>query len=440
MSENRGGGLSVPDKPVPETPEAQYAAVQIVSDGLVPQRRKAVCLKFKCNNFYSNMITESKILDRKILRSGHKTDQSLLWMVILMVSFSLLMIYSASIAYAAHDGGDQWFYLSRQAAFLGTGALAGLAAFKVPMAKWKKYTPWILFAALLLLAAVLAVGREINGAKRWIHLGPVNLQPTEIFKLATILYLSSFFTRRAEILKQFKKVRFSAVPVGIGLGLIMLEPDFGSFVVVTAVAMGLLFLAGLPWRWFLMMVGIGLASMVALIAVAPYRMARVSAFLNPWEDPLGKGYQLTHSLMAIARGEWFGVGLGASLEKRFYLPEAHTDFILAVIGEEFGFVGISVLIFCYAWLVWRAFSIGKQARDLELFFGAFVAKGIGIWLGIQSFFNIGVNIGLLPTKGLTLPLMSYGGSAVIIMLVCMALLLRVDYENRLKMRGYKVEA
>lgn len=386
------------------------------------------------------MITESKILDRKILRSGHKTDQSLLWMVVLMVSFSLLMIYSASIAYAAHDGGDQWFYLSRQAMFLTAGALAGLIAFKIPMAKWKKYTPWILLLSLLLLVAVLVVGREINGAKRWIHLGPVNLQPTEIFKLAIILYLSSFFTRRAEILKQFKKVGFSAVPVGIGLGLIMLEPDFGSFVVVTAVAMGLLFLAGLPWRWFSMMVGIGLASMVALIAVAPYRMARVSAFLNPWEDPLGKGYQLTHSLMAIARGEWFGVGLGASLEKRFYLPEAHTDFILAVIGEEFGFVGISVLIFCYAWLVWRAFSIGKQARDLELFFGAFVAKGIGIWLGIQSFFNIGVNIGLLPTKGLTLPLMSYGGSAVIIMLVCIALLLRVDYENRLKMRGYKVEA
>ncbi|MDO5069835.1 putative lipid II flippase FtsW [Neisseria sp. Dent CA1/247] len=385
------------------------------------------------------MITESKILDRKILRSGQKFDHSLLWMVVLMTAFSLMMIYSASIAYAAHDGGDKWFYLGRQAIFLSIGAGVALAVAKIPLKMWKKMTPFILLGSLVLLVAVLVVGREINGAKRWIHLGPFNLQPTEIFKMAVILYLSSFFTRRAEILKQFKKVGFSAVPVGIGLGLIMLEPDFGSFVVVTAVAMGLLFLAGLPWRWFMMMVGIGLASMVALIAVAPYRMARVAAFLNPWEDPLGKGYQLTHSLMAIARGEWFGVGLGASLEKRFYLPEAHTDFILAVIGEEFGFVGIFVLIFCYAWLVWRAFSIGKQARDLELFFGAYVAKGIGIWLGIQSFFNIGVNIGLLPTKGLTLPLMSYGGSAVIIMLACMALLLRIDYENRLKMRGYKVE-
>lgn len=385
------------------------------------------------------MITESKLLDRKILKNGHRIDQSLLWLVVLMTSFSMLMIYSASIAYAEHDGGSTWFYLSRQAMFLAAGGVISLISFKIPMVKWKKYTPLILFFAMLLLAAVLVMGREINGAKRWINLGPVNIQPTEVFKLAIILYLSSFFTRRAEILKQFKKVWFAGVPVGLGLGLIMLEPDFGSFVVVTVVALGLLFLAGLPWKWFTALVCIVATSMVLLIAMAPYRMARVMAFLNPWNDPLGKGYQLTHSLMAIARGEWFGVGLGSSLEKRFYLPEAHTDFILAVIGEEFGFAGMCVLIFCYAWIVWRAFSIGKQARDLELFYGAFVAKGVGIWVGIQSFFNIGVNIGLLPTKGLTLPLMSYGGSAVIVMLVSMALLMRVDYENRLKLRGFKVE-
>ena len=263
------------------------------------------------------MITESKILDRKLLKSGHKIDQSLLWMIVLMSAFSLMMIYSASIAYASHDGGDQWFYLSRQALFLSAGALAGLVAAKIPMARWKKWTPWILLFSLFLLVLVLFVGREINGAKRWIHLGPVNLQPTEIFKLAIILYLASFFTRRAEILKQFKKVAFAGVPVGVGLGLIMLEPDFGSFVVVTMVALGLLFLAGLPWRWFLMMVGAGLLSMIGLIAMAPYRVARVTAFLNPWEDPLGKGYQLTHSLMAIARGEWFGVGLARAWKSAF---------------------------------------------------------------------------------------------------------------------------
>lgn len=187
------------------------------------------------------------------------------------------------------------------------------------------------------------------------------------------------------------------------------------------------------------MVGAAIGGAALLIAIEPYRMRRVVAFMNPWEDPYGKGYQLTNALIAFARGEWLGVGLGASVEKRGFLPEAHTDFILAIIGEEFGFVGVLLLIICYAWLVWRAFTIGKQARDLELFFGAFVAQGVAIWLGVQSFFNIGVNIGLLPTKGLTLPLMSYGGSSVIVMLVCMALLLRVDYENRLKMRGFDVD-
>lgn len=385
------------------------------------------------------MNTESKILDRKILRSGHKIDQSLLWLIVLMLSFSLVMIYSASIAYAEHDGGAKWFYLGRQALFLLIGGIGGLVVFAVPMAKWKKWTPWILLFSLLLLIVVLVVGRNINGAKRWIHIGPFNLQPTEVFKLAIIFYLSSFFERRAEILRQLRKVIFVGLPIGVGLFLIMSEPDFGSFVVVTVIALGLLFLANLPWLWFTVLVAVGLMSMVGLVMVAPYRMARVSAFLDPWADPYDKGYQLTNSLMAIGRGEWFGVGLGASLEKRFYLPEAHTDFILAVIGEEFGFVGILVLVCCYAWIVVRAFSIGKQARDLDLFFSAFVAKGIGIWIGIQSFFNIGVNLGILPTKGLTLPLMSYGGSAVIIMLAAMAILLRVDYENRLALRGYKVK-
>ena len=384
------------------------------------------------------LISESKLLDRKLLRRGHTYDVSLLWMIVLMTSFSLMMVYSASIAYAGHDGGSKYFYLSRQAVFLAAGGLFAWLAAKMPLSLWKKLTPFILFGSLLLLAAVLFLGREINGAKRWIHVGPINLQPTEIFKLAIILYLSSFFTRRAEILKQFKKVWFAGIPVGAGLGLIMLEPDFGSFVVVSVVAVSLLFLAGLPFRWFIAVVAIGLVAMVGLVLIEPYRVARVTSFLDPWQDPLGKGYQLTHSLMAMGRGGWLGVGLGASLEKRFYLPEAHTDFILAVIGEEFGFVGVLVLIFCYVWLVLRAFSIGKQARDLELFFGAFVAKGIGVWLGIQSFFNIGVNIGLLPTKGLTLPLMSYGGSAAIVMLLCMGLLMRVDYENRRVMRGFKV--
>ena len=420
------------------------------------------------------MISLSKLLDRPISLDGRKFDVSLLWMVILMTAFSLVMIYSASIAYAASEGGNQFSFVSKQAMFVGASVLGCLGLSLLSMSFWRKIIPFYFAFSAILLVVVLFVGREINGATRWIHIGPVNLQPTELFKLATVLYLSSLFTRREEVLrsmdslglkplfvglfnaflcpfskearqktwqklKKFKNILLPIVMIALGLVFVMAQPDFGSFVVIVSITMGMLFLAGFPWKYFAVLVLSVLAGMGVMILAAPYRMARVSAFLDPWGDPLGKGYQLTHSLMAIARGEWFGQGLGASLEKRFYLPEAHTDFIFAVIGEEFGFVGMCILVFCYGWLVMRAFSIGKQARDSGLMFSAYVANGIGIWIGIQSFFNIGVNIGILPTKGLTLPLMSYGGSAVAVMLVCVTLLLRVDYENRKKMRGYQVE-
>ena len=420
------------------------------------------------------MISLSKLLDRPISLDGRKFDVSLLWMVVLMTAFSLVMIYSASIAYAASEGGNQFSFVSKQAMFVGASVLGCLGLSLLSMSFWRKIIPFYFAFSAILLVVVLFVGREINGATRWIHIGPLNLQPTELFKLATVLYLSSLFTRREEVLrsmdslglkplfvglfnafmcpfskearqktwqklKKFKNILLPIVMIALGLVFVMAQPDFGSFVVIVSITMGMLFLAGFPWKYFAVLVLSVLGGMGVMILAAPYRMARVSAFLDPWGDPLGKGYQLTHSLMAIARGEWFGQGLGASLEKRFYLPEAHTDFIFAVIGEEFGFIGMCILVFCYGWLVMRAFSIGKQARDSGLMFSAYVANGIGIWIGIQSFFNIGVNIGILPTKGLTLPLMSYGGSAVAVMLVCVTLLLRIDYENRKKMRGYQVE-
>lgn len=420
------------------------------------------------------MISLSKLLDRPISLDGRKFDVSLLWMVVLMTAFSLVMIYSASIAYAASEGGNQFSFVSKQAMFVGASVLGCLGLSLLSMSFWRKIIPFYFAFSAILLVVVLFVGREINGATRWIHIGPLNLQPTELFKLATVLYLSSLFTRREEVLrsmdslglkplfvglfnafmcpfskearqktwqklKKFENILLPIVMIALGLVFVMAQPDFGSFVVIVSITMGMLFLAGFPWKYFAVLVLSVLGGMGVMILAAPYRMARVSGFLDPWDDPLGKGYQLTHSLMAIARGEWFGQGLGASLEKRFYLPEAHTDFIFAVIGEEFGFVGMCILVFCYGWLVMRAFSIGKQARDSGLTFSAYVANGIGIWIGIQSFFNIGVNIGILPTKGLTLPLMSYGGSAVAVMLVCVTLLLRVDYENRKKMRGYQVE-
>lgn len=384
------------------------------------------------------LIHDSATFKRHYLRRGHAYDVSLIWVVALMCTFSLIMVYSSSVAFAANDNGTPFYFLTRQSVFLFLGSMVALGAAKTPLSVWKKMTPPILVFSLLLLVVVLGVGRVVNGAQRWIHLGGISIQPSEIFKLAVVLYLSSFFTRRAEVLKDFRKVWYVGLPVVIGLFLVMRQPDFGSFVVTLMVAVGLLFLAGLPLKWFMGVLAICIASMVALIMAAPYRIARVTGFLDPWKDPFGDGYQLTHSLMAFGRGGWFGEGLGASMEKRFFLTESHTDFILAVIGEEFGFVGLVLLIVCYVWLVWRAFAIGRQARDLELPFAAFVAKGIGIWIGIQSFFNIGVNVGMLPTKGLTLPLISYGGSALMVMLLCIGLLLRVDYENRRVMRGFKV--
>ncbi|HEZ2035272.1 TPA: cell division protein FtsW [Neisseria meningitidis] len=415
------------------------------------------------------------LLDRQIVRDGRKFDAPLLWMVVLMTAFSLLMIYSASVYLASKEGGDQFFYLTRQAGFVVAGLIAsGFLWFLCRMRTWRRLVPWIFALSGLLLVVVLIAGREINGATRWIPLGPLNFQPTELFKLAVILYLASLFTRREEVLRSMESLgwqsiwrgtanlimsatnpqarretlemygRFRAIIlpimlVAFGLVLIMVQPDFGSFVVITVIAVGMLFLAGLPWKYFFVLVGSVLGGMVLMITAAPYRVQRVVAFLDPWKDPQGAGYQLTHSLMAIGRGEWCGMGLGASLSKRGFLPEAHTDFIFAIIAEEFGFFGMCVLIFCYGWLVVRAFSIGKQSRDLGLTFNAYIASGIGIWIGIQSFFNIGVNIGALPTKGLTLPLMSYGGSSVFFMLISMMLLLRIDYENRRKMRGYRVE-
>ncbi len=414
------------------------------------------------------------LLDRQIVRDGRKFDTPLLWMLVLMTVFSLLMIYSASVDSAVREGGSQFSYVGKQAGFVAFFAcICSLLSF-FKMKTWRRLVPWIFAGSLMSLVAVLLVGNEVNGAKRWIPLVIVNFQPTELFKLAVILYLASLFTRREEVLRsmehlgwrsiwrgtanlamsftnpqarretkemynRFRSIILPIMLVAFGLTLVMFQPDFGSFVVITVITVGLLFLAGLPWKYFFILVGSVLSGMVLMIAAAPYRMQRVLTFLDPWQDKQNTGYQLTQSLMAIGRGDWFGMGLGASLSKRGFLPEAHTDFIFAIIAEEFGFFGMCVLVFCYGWLVIRAFSIGKQARDLGLTFNAYIASGIGIWIGIQSFFNIGVNIGALPTKGLTLPLISYGGSAVGVMFFSIMLLLRIDYENRRKMRGYQEE-
>jgi cell division protein FtsW len=356
------------------------------------------------------------------------------------------MVYSASIAlpdspkYSAYT---PYHFLVRHVAALATGALGALVAFRIPVKTWDKYAPRLFLAALLLLLVVLIpyIGKGVNGARRWISLGITNMQPSEIMKLAVTLYAANYTVRKQAYMHRFAKGFLPmAFAVGVVGALLLLEPDMGAFMVIAAIAMGVLFLGGVSARLFGGLMLTAICTFGMLVWASPWRRERIFAYLNPWDERYaqGKAYQLTHSLIAFGRGEWFGVGLGGSVEKLNYLPEAHTDFILAVIGEELGFIGVVAVILLFYWIVRRAFEIGRQAFALDRTFAGLVAKGIGLWIGAQTFINMGVNLGLLPTKGLTLPLVSYGGSGILLNCVAMALLMRVDYENRVLMRGGKV--
>lgn len=373
-------------------------------------------------------------------------DQPLLWVAIVLLTFGLVMVYSASIALPdspRYANYREVHFLMRHAFALFIGLSVGLAAFQVPVKVWDKYAPKLFIIALVLLVLVLVpfVGKGVNGARRWIPLGVMNFQPSELMKLAVVLYAANYTVRKQEwmqtVSKGFLPMGVAVVVVGM---LLLLEPDMGAFLVIAAVAMGILFLGGINGKLFAGLVGVAVGAFALLITASPWRRERIFAYLNPWEESnaLGKAYQLTHSLIAFGRGEWTGVGLGGSIEKLHYLPEAHTDFILAVIGEEFGFIGVLVMIVLFYWLVRRCFNIGRTALQLDRTFAGLVAKGIGVWVGWQTFINMGVNLGLLPTKGLTLPLVSYGGSGILMNCVALAIVLRIDYENRVLMRGGKV--
>ena len=376
-------------------------------------------------------------------------DASLAWSAILLLALGVVMVYSSSIAMAEasqHTGYRAWYFLARHAAFVAVGLLAASAAFQVPMKAWQKLAPYLFVAGALLLVAVLIpwIGKSVNGSRRWLSLGVFNVQPSELMKLAVVLYAASYAVRKAALLHAEQPLRQTitrgfaplfAVMVLIG-GLLLMEPDFGAFVVIVAIAFGILFLGGLDWRLFLGLSALLPIALGAILVAAPYRLQRLTAFLDPWSDPLGKGYQLSHSLIAFGRGEFFGVGLGASVEKLMYLPEAHTDFLLAVLAEELGFAGVIVVLALFVWLLYRAYAIGRQSARLSRPFAALCAHGIGVWIGVQAFINIGVNMGVLPTKGLTLPLLSFGGSGIVANCVAIAILLRVDYENRRLLRGY----
>ncbi|WP_081412876.1 putative lipid II flippase FtsW [Chitinilyticum aquatile] len=376
-------------------------------------------------------------------------DPALLWCVLLLLSIGLVMVYSASIAMAEVDkdtGFKATYFLTRHSMFLVVGLAAGMFGFSIATRHWQDYAPMLFLFGILLLVLVLipGVGREVNGSRRWLSLAVINLQPSELMKFFVVLYAADYAVRKAHSMtgKFIDSITKVLLPMGLVMALVgallLLEPDMGAFVVITAIAMGLLFIGGYNWQLFAGLVVLLGGAFAALIMSSEYRRARVLGFMNPWEDPFGKGYQLSHSLIAFGRGEWTGVGLGASVEKLSYLPEAHTDFLMAIIAEEFGFVGVTVVVLLFTFLVFRAFRIGLQAAKLERHWQALAAQGIGIWIGVQSIINIGVNMGLLPTKGLTLPLLSFGGSGIVANLLALGVLLRIDYENRQMIKGYSL--
>ena len=371
-------------------------------------------------------------------------DQSLIWTTALLMGLGLVMVYSASIAIAEGSratGNQPAYFLLRHGLFVAVSLAAAAVAFQIPLRWWQQAAPFLFLfgVGLLVLVLVPGVGREVNGSQRWISLTFVTVQPSELMKLFAVLYAADYTVRKAAHMASFRKgfLPMFIVMLVVG-GLLLREPDFGAFVVITVIALGILFLGGMNWKLFAGLFGLLMVGFVVLILASPYRLQRVVGFMDPWADPYGKGYQLSHALIAFGRGEWLGVGLGASVEKLFYLPEAHTDFLLAVIAEELGFVGVAAILLAFIWIVTRAFMIGRRAASLDRHFSALVAQGMGLWIGVQAIINAGVNTGMLPTKGLTLPLVSFGGSALLATCCALAVLLRVDWENRQIMRGYTV--
>ncbi len=371
-------------------------------------------------------------------------DWSVIVAVAALLLIGLVMVYSASISlgdspkYQTSEG----YFALRHAIYMVTGLCLGWVVFRVPLVRWNRFAYILGAIGIVFLAVVFVpgIGKSVNGSVRWIGLGPINIQVSELVKFISVIFIARFAVTRQAYMHSYTK---GLVPVLAYIllvaGLLAFQPDLGATVVISSIVLGIVFLGGLSWRIILPLGAVMLVAIVLSIILSPWRTARVFAYLNPWdiENQLGKAYQLTHSLIAFGRGEIFGVGLGASVEKMHYLPEAHTDFILAVIGEELGLVGFTVVLFLFYWLVRRAFEIGRQAVRLERTFSGLVAQGIGLWIGVQSLINIGVAIGVFPTKGLTLPLVSYGGSSLVVTLCAIALLLRVDFENRLLMRGQR---
>ncbi len=373
-------------------------------------------------------------------------DQPLVWVTVALLLWGLVMVYSASIAMPENPRFARYthtYFLVRHAMWLVIAFAVALLAYQVPLSSWEKFArPLFLFSLVLLVLVLIPhVGKVVYGARRWISLGPLSFQPSELAKFTVLLYAADYMVRKMDVKERFFR---AVLPMGAAVAvvgvLLLAEPDMGAFMVIAVIAMGILFLGGVNARMFFLIAAVLVVAFGLMIAASEWRRERIFAYLDPWseQNALAKGYQLTHALIAIGRGEIFGVGLGGSVEKLNWLPEAHTDFLLAVIGEEFGLIGVVTVICLFFWLVRRMMYIGRQAIALDRVFAGLVAQGVAIWVGFQAFINMGVNLGALPTKGLTLPLMSYGGSAILINLAAIAVVLRIDQENRALMQGGRV--
>ena len=358
-------------------------------------------------------------------------DPWVLGCALALILTGFVMISSASLDVALKNNGTPYFYVLRQAIFIAISLTGAAIVWRIPISFWEKTGHWWMIAAgiLLILVLIPGVGKGVNGSHRWLPLGPLNLQASEVAKFCMVIYMAGYLVRRLdEVRTSWKGIAKPTLPLGIFCILLYFEPDFGALVVLMGTVMGMIFLGGMRFSQFLMVVTGVIGLLVAVVGLQPYRVARLQSFLDPWSDPFGTGYQLSQAQIAFGRGEWFGTGLGNSIQKLFYLPEAHTDFVFSVLAEELGFVGAACLIVLYAVMIVNIFRIGRRAEKMSGFFKAYICYGFGIIFAGQALINIGVNVGALPTKGLTLPLVSYGGSSLLVSCAMLAVILRVDYE------------
>ena len=368
-------------------------------------------------------------------------DPVLTLVFIALLSIGIIMVASSSISIADRNFDNPFYYLQRQLIFVAMGVFAALTMFKIRLVQWEKSGMSLLIFALFLLVLVLlpGVGKTVNGSTRWLPLGLINLQVSELVKLFLFIYVAGYLVRHGDAVRR-SMLGFLKPMVMVGLAglLLLMEPDFGAVVVIMGTVLGMTFLAGVRFTQFISFVFIFACAALLLVVTSPYRMQRLTSFANPWADPFDSGFQLTQSLIAIGNGGWFGTGLGGSVQKLFYLPESHTDFLFAVLSEELGFIGVTFVVMLYSILFFRSLKIAANAEEAGNYFSAYLAYGIGIWLSMQAIINMGVNVGLLPTKGLTLPLMSYGGSSMMVMCMVIALILRAEHELRFKITFIRV--